>query len=84
MSDFNKIRQFISDVDMDKYTVSINIATGLVAAGYEILQLVNTKEPVDEIKLLQIIERHNDAKNEARNVLIQSIARRKQTSEPEQ
>lgn len=72
----SKVGDLVDSLDMDKINVTINIASGLIAAGTEILDILKEKRDISDIELLELIEKHNTAKEEARNLLIQSIKNR--------
>ncbi len=72
----SKVGDLIEGIDMDKINVTINIASGLIAAGNEILDILKEKRNISDIELLELIEKHNTAKEAARNLLIESIKNR--------
>jgi len=74
----SKVKDILEDVDLDRVYLSVGIAMDLIAAGNEILKLLKAGEEVDEIKLIELIEVHNNAKEAARNELIASIKKRKE------
>lgn len=71
------LKEFLEDIDIDKIKLSIGIAVDLIAAGNEILEFLKTDSEVDEIELIELIEKHNTAKEAARQNLIESIKKRK-------
>lgn len=69
-------------VNVDKATMSLSIglAVDLFKAGKEILDLLEEGKELDEFELLEVIEKHNAAKDAARGRLIDSIRERREAS----
>jgi len=67
------ITDTIEDIDFGKVMASINIAKGLIEAGYKIMELLSDKQELSNLELLEIIEGYNTSKDEARRLLIEAI-----------
>ena len=61
------------DIDFGKIMASINIAKGLIQTGQEILELLQDKNQMSNIELLEIIERANVSQIESRRYAIEQI-----------
>lgn len=70
----NEVKDAINAVDFDKIKIGINLATGLIAAGQQILELLKQKGTLSNTEYLAIIEKADQSKNEARDQLIGHIA----------
>jgi|GEM_PF-3944670 len=57
----SKVSEIIEDINIEDIKIGINLATGLIAAGTEILKLLEKGSTASNIDLLAIIEKQNDA-----------------------
>ena len=73
-----KVSEVMEDLDIDTIKISIALAVDLFKAGNEILDLIKEGNDMDEIQLIELIAKHDKAKEKARESLIDSIKRRKE------
>lgn len=73
MSTLDDILDKVDDIDFGKVMASINIAKGLIQTGQEILELLQDKNKMSNIELLEIIERANVSQIESRRYAIEQI-----------
>lgn len=76
----SSIKDLLEKIDADKIAVTLDIGVGLIKAGNEILQLLKSDNDLSDIEILELIEKHDGAKKEAREALIDSIKRRRDKS----
>jgi hypothetical protein len=74
----SKVEEVLEKVDMDTVKISIGLAVDLFKAGNEILDLIKEGNDMDEIELIELIAKHDKAKDKARESLIESIKKRKE------
>lgn len=68
-------KELLDKIDMNKVMLSVTIAFDLIKAGNEILEILKKGEEMDELQLLELIEKKDEAKREARGLLIEALKR---------
>jgi len=68
-----KFEEIIEDINIDDIKIGINLASGLIAAGIEILKLLEKDNNLSNIDLLAIIEKQNTALESAKKDHLEAI-----------
>lgn len=77
MSSFDDIFKSIQDIDWDNVKVVVNIAGGIIVAGKEIIEILQSTGEMNQIEFLQIIEPKDASIAINRARLVKSIQDRK-------
>lgn len=82
MSDFvDVVKSVIKDVDWDEVKVVVNLASGIIVGGKEILEMLQETGGMDQIQYLEFVKPIDAAIAVKRAQIVQSIKERKAAGE---